>query len=116
MKEIKLSTISLLLVILTLLPQNGYTQVTNNFYDFIPSSPNMTEMSKFCYMPVSYYTGIPNISINLGTLYCGSISVPISVSYYAGGIKVDQVASNIGLGWSLNAGGIISRQFAKKTT
>ena len=100
MKEIKLSTISLLLVILTLLPQNGYTQVTNNFYDFIPSSPNMTEMSKFCYMPVSYYTGIPNISINLGTLYSGSISVPISVSYYAGGIKVDQVASNIGLGWS----------------
>lgn len=114
MKKLKSLTINLILVTFPLLPKNVLAQITNNYYDFIPSSPNMTELSRFSYMPVSYYTGIPNISINLGTLNCGTLSVPISVSYYAGGIKVDQVASNIGLGWSLNAGGIISQTVCKE--
>lgn len=91
-----------------------YSQITNNYYDFVPSSPNMTELSKFSFMPVSYYTGIPDISIPLGNLTCGTLKLPVSISYYAGGIKVDQVASNVGLGWSLNAGGTIAQSVHKE--
>ena len=31
------------------------------------------------------------------------------MSYFAGGIKVSQLATWVGLGWSMNAGGVISR-------
>ncbi len=97
-----------------LFPLDGHSQITTNYYDFIPTSPNVEEMTKYSTLPVSTYTGIPEISIPLGKLVCGPITLPIFLSYYAGGIKVDQVASNVGLGWSLNAGGVIGQTVHKE--
>ncbi len=34
---------------------------------------------------------------------------PFSLSYHTGGIKVDEAASNSGLGWALLGDGVISR-------
>lgn len=56
------------------------------------------------------YTGVPDIVIPIFTLKDQGISVPITLSYHAGGIKVDEVASCVGLGWALNAGGVITRE------
>ena len=39
----------------------------------------------------------------------GSLSLPISLGYHASGIKANEVASWTGIGWSLMAGGSISR-------
>jgi hypothetical protein len=39
----------------------------------------------------------------------GNISVPISITYNSGGVKVDDFASSVGLNWNLNAGGSIVR-------
>jgi len=72
-------------------------------------SPNIQAMQKYGDVPVSPYTGVPNISIPLYTLKFRDISVPISLSYHASGIKVGEEASQVGLGWVLNAGGTISR-------
>lgn len=53
---------------------------------------------------------ITNISYELYNISNGTISVPISLTYNgAGGIKVNEIASRVGLGWSLSAGGHISR-------
>ncbi|MBU2652028.1 MAG: hypothetical protein KKA81_13955, partial [Bacteroidetes bacterium] len=38
------------------------------------------------------------------------ISIPVSIDYNTSGILVNQLASDIGLGWSLNAGAKITRQ------
>jgi YD repeat-containing protein len=75
----------------------------------IPPSPDAAALGKFVEVPVSYYTGIPQISIPIYTIQTGNIQLPISISYHASGVKVEDVASRVGLGWALNAGGVISR-------
>jgi hypothetical protein len=77
--------------------------------NIMPPSPNSAALGKYGDIPVSAYTGIPSISIPLHNLAGNQLSVPLSLSYHAGGIKVEEMASNVGLGWSLNAGGVITR-------
>jgi len=72
-------------------------------------SPNVQAMQKYGDIPVSAYTGIPNISIPIYTVKFRDVTVPISLSYHASGIKVSEEASQVGLGWSLNAAGTVSR-------
>ncbi|MBN9385776.1 MAG: hypothetical protein J0H74_33785, partial [Chitinophagaceae bacterium] len=75
----------------------------------IPPSPTAAALGKYGDIPVGLYTGTPQIGIPLYTLKEGDIQVPISLSYYTGGVKVSEIASNVGLQWSLNAGGVITR-------
>ncbi|MEP1035100.1 RHS repeat domain-containing protein [Ekhidna sp.] len=75
----------------------------------IPPSPNAAAINKFVDVPVSFYTGTPNITIPLFTLQVEGISLPISLDYHASGLKVEEKASNVGAGWRLNAGGVITR-------
>lgn len=84
-----------------------FSQGTNN--SIIGPSPNAAAFDKYGNIPVSTYTGVPDISIPIYTLTNKKITVPVSLSYHAGGIKVSEDASRIGLGWVLNCGGVINR-------
>ncbi|HEY9006615.1 MAG TPA: hypothetical protein VIM75_10800, partial [Ohtaekwangia sp.] len=75
----------------------------------IRPSPEAATLGKYGEIPVSPYTGTPNVNIPLYTIKDGDITVPISLSYHAGGIKVEEEAPWTGLGWSLMAGGSITR-------
>jgi len=75
----------------------------------IPTTPTMWEFEKYGNYPVSMHTGLPQIAIPIYNIKSGQIEMPISLSYHASGIKVDQKASWVGLGWSLMAGGAITR-------
>jgi len=81
------------------------TDLTN----VISPPPTPSELGKYAEIPVGLYTGIPSISIPLYQITENGHHVDISLSYYASGIKVQQRASWVGLGWSLNAGGVITR-------
>ncbi len=85
--------------------QNGSEQLLK----VVPPSPNVAALGKYGDVPVSLYTGVPNISIPLYEIKDGSLDLPISLSYHAGGIKVEEIASSVGLSWSLNAGGVLGR-------
>jgi hypothetical protein len=83
--------------------------VNNQIKDVVMPSANAASLGKFGDIPVGYYTGIPSIGIPIHTVQEGSGSVPIALSYHAGGVKAGEPNSWIGLGWSMSAGGIISR-------
>lgn len=72
-------------------------------------TPTAAALGEYVDMPVSHHTGVPDIAIPIHTLTEGPLTVPVSVSYHAGGVRVATPASWVGQGWSLNAGGMISR-------
>lgn len=73
-------------------------------------TPEVYNLGLYGNYPVDYSTGVPQINIPIYTIKSGSLSLPISFSYHASGIKVQQESSSVGLGWVLNAGGMITRQ------
>ena len=76
---------------------------------FLPPSPQAAALARYGEYPVSLATGVPEINIPLYEIKLGDYTLPISISYHASGNKVDDVASTVGLGWVLNAGGVVSR-------
>lgn len=90
-------------------------QVNQDYYNpatlanYIPPSPDAAELGKYAEIPVNYSTGIPEIYIPLFNIKTGTINLPLSLSYHSSGVKVEEEASWVGLGWSLNAGGLITR-------
>jgi len=75
----------------------------------IPPSPTASALASYVDNPVSLYTGTPEINIPLYNLQVKDFELPVSLSYHSKGMKVDETASNVGMGWSLNAGGVITR-------
>ncbi|WPU95846.1 hypothetical protein SNE25_09985 [Mucilaginibacter sabulilitoris] len=69
---------------------------------------------KFVDVPVSPYTGTADVNIPIYTIHAKGIDIPISLGYHTGGIRLDEEASWVGLGWALNAGGMISRTINDK--
>lgn len=76
----------------------------------LPPAPNAFEITRYSGLPVSESAGSVSVSIPLGNVKAGKISVPVSLSYNSGnGVLVNQIASRTGIGWVLNAGGVITR-------
>ena len=80
----------------------------------VPPSPEASALAQFTNVPVSHYTGLPNISVPIYTIQQKGISIPISLSYHARGVMVSETAPRTGMGWSLQYGGSISRQVRGK--
>ncbi|MCK4699571.1 MAG: hypothetical protein KAT38_04540, partial [Bacteroidales bacterium] len=65
----------------------------------IPPSPTASSLGKFADVPVSFYTGTPSISVPLWTVEGRKLSFPVSLSYHASGIRIDNIAGWVGTGW-----------------
>ncbi|GGH08788.1 hypothetical protein GCM10011418_06430 [Sphingobacterium alkalisoli] len=72
-------------------------------------SPNAASLGKFSEIAVGHYTGIPDITIPIYTITDGDMTLPIEIKYHAAGIRVDEISSDLGIGWALGAGGTITR-------
>lgn len=79
-----------------------------------PKSPNVAAMEKYGNFEVNLFHGVPEIKIPIYEVKSKGFNIPINLSYHASGIKVTDVASWVGLGWSINAGGQISRNVKGK--
>ncbi|MDI1256715.1 MAG: RHS repeat protein [Flavobacterium sp.] len=106
------------LTLLLLSSINAFSQLsglpdgkTNELPTVIPPSPTVAGLMKFEEIPVSNYTGVPDINIPIFSIptHSKDIQVAVSLNYHPASIVADEEASFTGLGWSLFAGGTISR-------
>ncbi len=79
------------------------------FDNILPPTPTASALMKFTDIPVSLYTGVPDIEIPLYEVKSKSLSMPITLKYHGGGVKVEEDPGWLGLSWALDAGGTISR-------
>lgn len=75
----------------------------------IPPSPTAAALGTYGDIPVNLYTGTTNFSIPLYEIKTNHHSLPITLSYHSTGVRVGENAGWTGLGWSLAAGGVITR-------
>jgi len=86
-----------------------FAQTSGYLGNYTQPAPNVASLGKYVDYPIGYYTGTPEISVPIYELHDGAAKLPISLSYHASGIRVSELASWVGLGWSLNATGMIMR-------
>jgi len=78
-----------------------------NLVNLHPSSPTAFQFQKYTEMPVSEYTGIPEISVPLYEINVDGLKLPVNLTYHSRGNNVTQEASWVGLGWDLQMGSLI---------
>jgi YD repeat-containing protein len=95
--------LALFFIILSL---NVYSQRTPAYEvpNFAAKSPEAAAFLRYGEYPVDLSTGVPGISIPIYTIDSHGFKLPITLDYHASGVKVDQEATWVGLGWNLNAG------------
>lgn len=80
-------------------------------YNMIIKSPDAGQISKHIDIPSGTYTGVTGIDIPIYNIKAFDYDLPISLNYHTSGVKVKEMASKVGLGWSLSIGGIsLSKQ------
>ncbi len=87
----------------------GSAQYTTDIEPTNPVTPNEAAMFKPVAQPIGSFSGIPPIEIPLLSGGQSKFPVSLSLSYNSAGFKVEEFAGSTGLGWSLNAGGSITR-------
>ena len=70
--------------------------------DMFPKTPDDAVLGKFIDIPSGNYTGVATFTIPLYTFNVDGIDFPIELNYSTSGIKVNEIASRVGLGWGLN--------------
>ncbi|WP_130736910.1 hypothetical protein [Flavobacterium sp. J27] len=87
--------------IILLMTKIGYSQDNLPIVQ-TPVPPSSWDFVKFGNVPVNEYRGLANISIPIQEINSNKVNIPIKLDYYSGGIRVDEEASVVGLGWSMN--------------
>jgi hypothetical protein len=82
--------------------------------NIIPPSPTSVQFERYGDYPVGTFTGVPDINIPIFTIKSGDLTLPISLNYHASGSRGDDVSGFVGYGWTLVAGGEMSRTIIGK--
>jgi len=75
----------------------------------IGPNPEAARIASYGQYHISPYTGKPGIDVPIYTIKTPRFELPVSLDYEATGAKVNDLASWVGTGWVLNAGGMITR-------
>jgi YD repeat-containing protein len=85
------------------------TSGQNELNQVVPLTPNAAAIARYGETPIGYFTGIPIVNIPVYDINSNDLSIPLVMNYHAGGNKVEDISSWVGLGWSLGTIPSISR-------
>jgi YD repeat-containing protein len=88
-----------------LLNFNNFATVTQ----VLPPSPSAGALGKYGGTNVNLSSGSLKLEIPIYQYASTNINVPISLSYNSSSFRVDEMSPATGMGWALNAGGVITR-------
>lgn len=88
----------MLMLLLALVSQQLMAQHQN----IVPVTPEAAALAKANNYEVSMNTGVPNIGVPFFEISSGNLKLPVGISYHAGGFRVTERSTSVGLGWSLN--------------
>lgn len=80
-----------------------------NLFASLPT-PQAQDLYRFGSVPVSPYTGKANVSIPIYSAEVCGIPLTVSLNYDTQGVLVNSIPGFTGHGWTLNAGGVITRE------
>jgi YD repeat-containing protein len=106
----------LAVILIVLISRNGLAQTSSQPFSStyevqkIPANPDVAQLGRFGDVPVDKYNGTANISIPVYEIDHDGLKIPIALKYNSSGIRVEQEASWVGLGWSLSDGITITRE------
>lgn len=101
-----------IILILAILHYSMGFMSAQNFYKeerVIPPNPIASSLLLYKDIPVSYGSGVPDVSIPIFTIQIGDFSLPIELKYHIRSLKPQNCISNVALGWTLHYGGNITR-------
>lgn len=104
-----LKAMLLFMVLMVLSPLVFSQQASTDLPTYHPVSPNAASLGNFGLYPVNKNLGKLAVNIPVYNLSFKGLSVPINLSYNTSGIRLNDIASWVGLGWTLSAGGAIIR-------
>ena len=88
----------------------SYKRGATQLEDILPPSPEAASRVKYADVPFTHSMGAAEYSVPIYELKGRRLTIPISLDYCSNGIKLDEIAGVAGLGWTLNAGGCITRE------
>ena len=96
-------------ILFSLISLVGFAQDEVKLPDMTPPSPEASAMTKYSDVTVNEFTGMVSKTIPIYNYQAGNLQLPISLNYSGAGVRVDDVPTWVGINWTLNAGGVITR-------
>lgn len=112
-----MKSINIFIIAIFFYSQNSFCQVNWNDINYsyiknnlkVPASPSATAFTKFGDFKVGHYTGSVQADIPLFKIGSSYVGMEISLNYASDGMKLADVGGWTGIGWNMNAGGVITR-------
>lgn len=110
-KGVKWKTIRIIMVLPWLFMARIAVSQDLNFKpnSILPPPPEAASINKGGDVSVNLSVGAPTVAIPVAEVKSRIINFNVSLNYSSNGIRVNDLAPNTGLGWSLNCGGSVNR-------
>ena len=90
------------------------SEIKSSIPEIFPVSPQAASLGNYGSVPINYSTGKINYAVPIYNIQIGDFNFPINLSYNYSGLVAEEDAAIVGLGWTLNATGVITRQVFSK--